>query len=82
MSHSEPEFSEGARRAKYQGTALLELVVDQTGQPQNIRIVKPLGMGLDGKAVDAVSKWRFNPGMKDGEPAAVEIAVEVSFHLY
>jgi len=82
ISQNEPEFSEGARRAKYQGSAVLSMVVDKTGQPQNIKIVKPLGMGLDGKAVDAVSNWRFNPALKDGEPVATEIAVEVDFHLY
>jgi TonB family protein len=82
ISQKDPEFSEPARRAKYQGNALLSIVVDETGQPQKIKIVRPLGMGLDRKAVDAVSNWRFNSGMKDGEPAAVEIAVEVNFHLY
>jgi TonB family protein len=82
IAQKDPEFSEPARRAKYQGNALLSIVVDETGQPQKIRIVQPLGMGLDRKAVEAVSNWRFNPGMKDGEPAAVEIAVEVNFHLY
>ncbi len=82
ISHKEPEFSEGARRAKYQGTGVVSLVVDETGQPRNIQILQPLGMGLDWKAVEAVSKWQFDPGMKDGEPVAVEIAVEVNFHLY
>lgn len=79
----EPEFSEEARtRAKYHGTITLMLVADKTGGVRNIRIVSPLGCGLDRKAVETVATWQFNPGTKDGEPVDVEIAVEVDFHLY
>jgi TonB family protein len=82
ISQKEPEFSDPARRAKYQGVVVLSIVVDKTGQVRNIRIWKPLGFGLDQKAVETVSKWQFNPGTKDGEPVSVRLAVEVNFHLY
>jgi TonB family protein len=82
MFNKDPEFSEPARSAKYQGTVVLSLVVDKMGQVRNIRILNPLGFGLDQKAVETVSKWQFKPGTKDGEPVAVELAVEVDFHLY
>jgi outer membrane biosynthesis protein TonB len=39
-------------------------------------------MGLDEKAVEALRMWRFQPGTKDGHPVAVEISVEVNFHLF
>jgi outer membrane biosynthesis protein TonB len=39
-------------------------------------------MGLDQKAVETVSQWRFAPGTKDGESVAVELTVETAFHLY
>ncbi len=78
----EPEFSEQARKAGYQGTCVLNLVVGADGLPRDIKVTTPLGMGLDEKAVEAVQQWRFNPALKDGEPVAAEVAVEVSFHLY
>jgi len=78
----EPEFSEEARKAKYQGVCTLELVVGTDGRPSNIRVASSLGMGLDEKAIEAVKNWRFEPAMKDGHPVRVEIAVEVDFHLY
>lgn len=78
----DPEFSEEARKAKYQGTCTLMLVVDTAGHPSNIRVASSLGMGLDEKAIEAVKNWRFEPSMKDGHPVRVEIAVEVEFHLY
>jgi TonB family protein len=78
----EPEFSDRARQAKFQGVVTLGLVVDRDGIPQNIRVLSPLGAGLDEQAVHAVATWRFKPAEKDGEPVAVEIAVEVDFHLY
>ena len=77
-----PEFSDAARRAKCQGTSTLSLVVDKTGQARNIRISRPLGAGLDQKAVETISRWQFSPATRVGEPVNVEIAVEVDFHLY
>jgi TonB family protein len=82
LHHPDPAFAEEARRAKYQGVVTLMLVVDKTGSTRNIRIVSPLGCGLDKRAVEAVSTWKFGPAEKDGEPVNVEIAVEVDFHLY
>ncbi|MGC2172411.1 MAG: energy transducer TonB [Candidatus Sulfotelmatobacter sp.] len=78
----DPEFSEEARKAKYQGTCVLSVVVDATGRPTNIHVINALGMGLDEKAIESVRNWKFEPGRKDGHPVAVEIAVEVDFHLY
>ena len=79
---TDPEFSEEARKAKYQGNCVLGLVVDANGRPTNIRILNALGMGLDEKAIESVKNWKFEPGKKDGHDVAVEIAVEVDFHLY
>jgi TonB family protein len=78
----EPEFSEEARKAKYQGVCTLGLIVGADGRPSNIRVISSLGMGLDEKAIEAVKNWKFEPAMKDGHPVRVEIAVEVDFHLY
>jgi TonB family protein len=77
----EPEYSEQARKAKLNGTVKLSIVVDIDGNAKNIRVVRPLGMGLDEKAVEAVAKWRFKPGMKDGLPVAVKANVEVNFRM-
>ena len=77
----EPEYSEEARKAKWQGTVVLSLVVDENGRAQAIKITKALGLGLDQKAIEAVRQWRFKPGMKDGKPVPVIAAVEVNFRL-
>src|SRR5271168_1439526 len=79
---TDPEFSEEARKAKYQGTCVLGLIVDANGHPTAIRVINALGMGLDEKAIESVKNWKFEPGKKDGHDVAVEIAVEVDFHLY
>jgi TonB family protein len=78
----DPEFSEEARKAKYQGVCTLEMIVGADGRPTQIRVVGSLGMGLDEKAIEAVRNWKFEPGKKDGHPVATDIAVEVEFHLY
>jgi TonB family protein len=59
------------------------LIVDAQGNPQNVHIVRTLGMGLDEKALEAVRKYKFKPAMKDGKiPVPVPITVEVNFRLY
>lgn len=82
INQPEAEFSEEARKAKYQGTCVVGLVVGPDGMPRNIRVLTSLGMGLDEKAIEVARKYRFEPAMKDGHPVAVEIAIEVDFHLY
>jgi TonB family protein len=79
---TDPEFSEEARKAKFQGTCVLALVVDAMGRPTEIHVVSSLGMGLDEKAIESVKEWKFEPGQKDGHPVPVAINVEVDFHLY
>jgi TonB family protein len=78
----DPEYTKEARKAKYQGTVVLWLIVDADGLPRDIKIKTPAGHGLDEKAVQAVSKWRFKPATKDGQPVPVQINVEVNFRLY
>jgi periplasmic protein TonB len=78
----DPEFSEEARKAKYQGVCTLQMVVGVDGRPSQIKVLGSLGMGLDEKAIEAVRNWKFEPGMKEGHPVATIIAVEVDFHLY
>ncbi len=77
----EPEYSDEARKAKYQGTVILVAIVDAKGQPVDLRVIRSLGMGLDERAIEAVRKWRFRPGHKDGKPVAVIAQIEVSFRL-
>jgi TonB family protein len=77
----EPEYSEEARKAKFQGAVLLAIVILPDGTTSNIRVIRPLGLGLDEKAIEAVQKWRFRPSMKDGKPVAVTANVEVNFRL-
>jgi TonB family protein len=78
----EPEFSDEARRVKFQGTVTLSAVIGADGRARNIRVARSLGMGLDEKASEAVRTWRFQPGTKDGRPVPVQIEIEVDFHLY
>ena len=77
----EPEYSEEARKAKFQGTVVLYIEVNEKGLPQNIRVVRPLGLGLDEKAIEAVTKWKFRPGYKDNKPVTVAATIEVNFRL-
>jgi TonB family protein len=75
------EFSDEARRKNIQGICLVQLIVDAQGRPQNPRIIRTLGYGLDQKALEAVKKYHFKPAMKAGVPVLVMITVAVNFSL-
>lgn len=81
LQMAKPEFTQQARDANFQGRVTLQLIVDAQGNPQNIRIVHPLGMGLDQKAVEALRQYKFKPAMYEGHPVAVQIIIDIDFHL-
>lgn len=75
-------FTPQARAANLQGTVSIQLIVDPQGNPQNVHVVRSLGMGLDQKAIEAVRQYRFRPAMYQGHPVAVQMIIDVAFHLH
>jgi protein TonB len=78
----DPEFSEEARRAKTAGNVLVNLWVDEKGNPTHVRVLRGIGVGLDEKAVEAVKLYKFKPAMENGRPVTVEMNVDVTFHIF
>jgi len=78
----DPDYSEEARKAKYQGAVILWVVIGPDGRVHDAQVRRSLGMGLDEKALEAVKSWKFEPALKDNTPVAVQVAIEVNFHLY
>jgi TonB family protein len=83
LIHSvEPEFTDDARLANYQGSVSIKLIVDSQGNPQDVRLASHLGMGLEEKALEAVRQYKFKAAMYQGHPVSVQILVDVAFHLH
>jgi TonB family protein len=81
LSKVEPEYTEEARTAKYQGTVALSVEIGPDGIARNINVVRGLGLGLDENAITAIQQWHFQPGTKDGAPVPVIATIEVNFRL-
>jgi periplasmic protein TonB len=77
----EPEYTEEARKARMQGVVVLNIEVDAVGRARNLRIARSLGLGLDERALEAVSLWKFRPGSQNGKPVATTAQVFVTFRL-
>lgn len=77
----DPDYTYEARAAKIDGPVVLQLVVGTDGLAHEISVLKTPGAGLDRKAVEALQKWHFQPGLKDGQPVAVIATIEVNFKL-
>jgi len=82
LSSVNPEYTPEARAAKFSGKCIVGLTVDATGKPIDVKVVKPLGMGLDENAVKAVSQYRFSPAMRDGVAVPADLKIEVEFRYY
>jgi TonB family protein len=78
----EPEFTDAARKERYQGSIGINVIVNPEGRITKPRIVRPLGLGLDENAIEAISKWRFAPGTRDGQPVSVAVYIQVDLHLF
>jgi protein TonB len=78
----EPEYSEEARKAKYQGDVVLSVIVDPSGHTRDIHVVGPSGLGWMRKRLRRSRRLKFEPAMKEGQPVAVLVNIEVKFHLY
>ena len=78
-----PEYSDEARKTKYQGAVVVEGIINLDGRVSNIKIVKGVGMGLDENAIAAVKTWRCKPAVgPNGQPVRTLVPIEVTFRLY
>jgi TonB family protein len=77
----EPKYSDEARAARLAGKVMMKVVIGTDGKAHDIQVLHSLGLGLDEKAIEAVSQWQFEPGTKGGEPVRVFAQIEVNFRL-
>jgi len=82
LSCKDPHFSDLAKQLKVVGTVVVMVTVELDGTAHNIQLVKGLGYGLDEAAIEAVSRWKFEPALdKMGNPIAATVEIEVRFRL-
>lgn len=77
----EPQYDEEARKEKVSGTVVFSLAISQKGVLEDIEVKRSLDPRLDRKAMEALSKWRFEPAEKGGKPVRVRATVEITFRL-
>jgi TonB family protein len=82
LNSIDPSSNEFAQKYGIAGMELLRTVVDASGTPREIVIARPIGFGLDEKAVDAVKKSHFQPAMLNGQAVPVVIDMVVTFRIY
>jgi len=81
VARTSPRYSDEALQARYEGRVVLSLTITADGFADDIKVTSSPGMGLDEKAIECVKAWKWRPGMKGGQPAAVPVTVEVNFRL-
>lgn len=81
-SAPDPPYTQVAKRRGLTGTAIFSTVVDKQGRARNIKLVRPIGLGLDEAAVTTIETWAFDPATRNGDPVNVAMMIEISFNLY
>lgn len=81
VSKVEPRFSDEARAEKFMGTVVVAIIVDTNGVPQNVHVIRGVGHGLDEKALEAITQYRFRPAMENGKPVPVRVNIKVNFQI-
>jgi TonB family protein len=81
INRVEAEYSEDARAKKIEGVVALSTTIDSNGVPQDITVTRSLYPSLDQKAVEALSKWRFEPATKNGQPVPRHLSIEMVFNV-
>ncbi len=76
----EPQYSKEAEAAHFSGKVHVSLTVDKDGRAQDIMVLDSPGLGLDAKILEALEKWRFQPGTRNGVPIPITATIEVNFH--
>jgi len=77
----DPEYTDEARAALLEGTEVVTVEIGPDGLAHNAQVLQGLGLGLDENGLDAISQWRFQPGMKDGQPVTVMATIEINWSL-
>jgi TonB family protein len=78
----DPEYSDEARKAKYQGTVVLEIIVTADGRVLEPHVVRGPGLGLEEKAMAAVKTWKMRPAIgPNGKPVTCRATIEIGFRL-
>ena len=81
VTRIDPVYTEIARKARISGIVILEAIINTDGNVRDVRVLKPLPMGLDQSALDAVRRWKFKPGTLNGRPVPVIFNLTVNFRL-
>jgi TonB family protein len=75
------QYTQEAKDNQVEGTVVLSVVFGADGQIGDVKVIRGLPHGLTQKAIEAASKIRFEPAMKDGKPVSVRGMLEYSFRL-
>ncbi len=75
----EPEYTDAARKVNFNGTIKMECVITKEGRIEVLRIINPVGYGLEENAINAIHRWKLDPALKDGKPISMKVTVEVAF---
>jgi protein TonB len=81
MFQPAPQYPPELKKKKIQGTVYVLFIVDQEGRVRDPKIQKSDNTAFDVPAMNAVKKWRFEPGKVGGKAVQFRMRVPLTFAL-
>ena len=78
---TDPVYPELARRARVQGTVVVEATINRQGNVVDTNLVHDLPLGCGAAVVEALRSWKYRPATRDGRPVTIIMTVTVTFRL-
>jgi len=79
LSKVDPAYPPALMRDRIEGTVILYAVIHSDGTVGEVKVLQGLDDTLDGNARDALEKWHFRPGTKNGAPVDLEAVIKIPF---
>ena len=81
VSQVAPTYPAELKKAKVEGVVTLLFVLDETGRVEDPRVENSTRPEFEKPALEAIRKWRYSPGMKDGQAVRTYIKVPIRFRM-
>ena len=77
----DPKYPQTLIKEKVDGEVILYAIIRKDGTVDSIQLVRGIDPQLDKNSMDALSRWVFRPGARDGQPVDLEAVVHIPFHF-
>lgn len=74
-------YPDAARSSRLEGKVYVQVFVDESGNVNDVKVLKDIGLGCGKAAADAIKRTKYKPGHNQGVAVKVKMAMAITFQL-